>query len=169
MKRRPMSGSVASILLAFLLVLSGIVQGQCCDPGELYTLPLPCGTMCRPFTCAPVQVLGWRVIDLCGHTIHSVAYAIPIPISEWRATWPQPDPTSVVQAAAQVRTGGAESVYESWQQVKSAFVEFYDATAMPVQPGCYTLSVDTTAGTVSRSICVTYPIACCHWRCGFGH
>ena len=170
MQRNLTSGSVALILLVVLLVLSSMVQGQCCRSGELYTLKLPCSTMwCCPSACTEVQILGWRVADTCGRTIHSVAYAIPVPVSAWRVTWPLPDPTPVVQAAAQVRAGDAESVYESWQQVKSAFVQFYDSTAMRVHPGCYTLFVDTTAGTVSRGICLSYPVTCCHWECGFEH
>jgi len=169
-QRRPMTGSVTSILLVILLVLPGLVQGQCCGSGEFYTLKPPCGTTwCCPSTCVQAQILGWRVTDTCGRTIHSVTYAIPVPISAWRATWPQPDPTPVVQAAAQVRAGDAESVYASWQQVKSAFVQFYDSTAMRVHPGCYTLFVDTTVGTVSRCICLTYPVSCCHWKCCFGY
>ena len=168
MKRRPMSGSVVLILLAVLLALSSVVQGQCCGLGKLYTLKLPCDTMCcRPSACT--LILGWRVVDICGRTIHSVAYAIPVPVSAWRVTWPQPDPTPVVQAAAQVRAGDAESVYESWQQVKSAFVGFYDSSAMRVHPGCYTLFVDTTVGTVSRGLCLSYPVSCCHWKCGVGY
>jgi len=169
-QRRLMTGSVTSILLVILLVLPGLVQGQCCGSGEFHTLKPPCGTTwCSPSACTEAQILGWRVTDTCGRTIHSVTYAIPVPISAWRATWPQPDPTPVVQAAAQVRAGDAESVYASWQQVKSAFVQFYDSTAMRVHPGCYTLFVDTTVGTVSRCICLTYPVSCCHWKCCFGY
>ncbi|HUT86900.1 MAG TPA: hypothetical protein VMX15_02305 [Candidatus Heimdallarchaeota archaeon] len=170
MQRNLTSGSVALILLVGLLVLSGMAQGQCCRSGEFYTLKLPCSTTwCCPSACTEAQILGWRVADICGRTIHSVAYAIPVPVSAWRVTWPQPDPTPVVQAAAQARAGDAESVYESWQQVKSAFVQFYDSTAMRVHPGCYTLFVDTTVGTVSRGICLACPVSCCHWKCCFGY
>jgi len=169
-QRNLTSGSVSLILLVVLLVLSGMVQGQCCRTGELYTLKLPCGTRCCcPSACTKAQILGWRVVDICGRTIHSVAYAIPVPVSAWRVMWPQPDPTPVVQAAAGVRAGDAESVYASWQQVKSAFVQFYDSSTLRVHPGCYTLFVDTTVGIVSRGICLSYPVTCCHWKCCFGH
>ena len=168
MQRKLALGSVSVILLVFLLVLSTLGQ-SCCRPCGLYTLKLPCGAMCCPSTCMPVQVLGWRVVDVCGRTIHSVSYAVPVPVSAWRVMWPQPDPTPVIQAAAAARAGGAESVYESWQQVKSAFDQFYDRSQVRVHPGSYTLFVDTTAGTVSRGVCLTCPVACHFWRCGFGH
>jgi len=168
-QRKRTLGSIGLTLLFVLLVLPVMGQNRCCRPSELYTLNLSCSTMCCSSTCMPVHVLGWRVIDICGRTIHSVSYAVPVPVSAWRVMWPQPDPTPVVQAAAAARVGGAESVYESWQQVKSAFVKFYDSSAVHVHPGSYTLFVDTTAGTVSRGVCLSCPITRCCWRCGFGY
>ena len=114
---------------------------------------------CQPS--GEIQVLGWRLVDSCGKEIRSVTYAAPISASSWQGRWPEIGIDAVDKAAAQAEAAGPGAIHQAWQKVMSTYRAYWEGVETPISPGCYTLYVDTTIGTLSRCLWLYNPINRC--------
>ncbi len=116
--------------------------------------PLNC-CCCQP---GPnVKILGWRITDSCGKTIHSVTYKTPILASSWQGQWPEVNLKAVSAAEAKVEASSPGTVYQAWKNAMTTYEEYWNGVESPVAPGWYVLYVDTTSGTLSRCLYLSDP------------
>lgn len=123
-----------------------------------------CYCPCQPSLGA--VVLGWRMVDCCGHVVHSVTYEAPISATTWVGRWPEVGLAAVKEAAAKVSASGPDGVQGAWREAVDAYTKYWEGVETQVAPGCYSLYVDTSSGTLSRCLWLNDPMGQ-RFSCGY--
>ncbi len=158
---KKLSGWAIVVLVGAVLAVT-VVSVAATGPGRSVTYQLgepvvfrivnsPANCCC----CQPgptVKILGWRITTACGKVIHAVTYKTPIAAADWQGQWPEVDLNAVSTAEAKVETSSPGTVYQAWKNAMSTYEQYWNGVESPIAPGWYVLYVDTTAGTLSRSL-----------------
>lgn len=98
-------------------------------------------------SCAPSQVLGWRVVSSTGTVVYSVVHDAAVPAASWVGSWTQ------VDASAQAVPAGQYMLYvdTSVGTLSRCFTLYSPCACSPCTPMCWTCSCDQTPSITNCS------------------